>query len=362
MIINVYLDELSRNGVSISCVNLVNELAKSNYTVRLHVYGKVDESLFVDYRVQVISHTHITGMNRMLNVISFYLVKPRKRRYKKQSEIHLAYSFLNIGMKRDFFKARGKHIMMIHGDLLHGYEYYNKGVLKTIFRKNLNFLAASNNVICLTESAKIRALKLINYKLNDVVVIHNIYHLPQQITHKVKRSRSFIKLIYVGRIEKNKGMDLLLDIVQELSKEKTVYCTIVGSGSYEVELKEKIFDQALQNCFIFPGFAKDVIPYLYESDYFVFPSESEGWPTVLMDALSVGCKVIASDIIGNRDVLTYNNKKYGYLVARNAQDFVNVINADFHKSVKFDTFDFLSFNQDQLNRWSDVFKCQKKKK
>ena len=57
---------------------------------------------------------------------------------------------------------------------------------------------------------------------------------------------------------------------------------------------------------IFTGYVKDVRPYYAISNVFVFPSYREGLPNVLLQSGSMNIPAIASDIIGNNEIIKHN--------------------------------------------------------
>jgi glycosyltransferase involved in cell wall biosynthesis len=82
--------------------------------------------------------------------------------------------------------------------------------------------------------------------------------------------------------------------------------TLVGDGELEAELKEAVSDLRLQNV-RFHGRADGAeLRELYRNaDVFVLPSEREGMPLVLLEALAMGLPIVATDIPGNRDVVVH---------------------------------------------------------
>lgn len=64
------------------------------------------------------------------------------------------------------------------------------------------------------------------------------------------------------------------------------------------------------------GFTKDVADYLAISDLFVFPSQKEGIPVCIIEALAMGLPVIASDARGCNDLVI--NNKTGFLLDKDA--------------------------------------------
>lgn len=73
---------------------------------------------------------------------------------------------------------------------------------------------------------------------------------------------------------------------------------IAGAGPLGPELKEKVKDLGLGKNFIFTGFIEDVRPLLSAADVFVLPSFREGFPVSVLEAMTAGKPVIASDIEG----------------------------------------------------------------
>ena len=63
------------------------------------------------------------------------------------------------------------------------------------------------------------------------------------------------------------------------------------------------------------GERKDVFKYLYSSDIFLSTSLYEGLPISILEAMSVGLPILASDVIGNCD--TIENGKSGFLYELN---------------------------------------------
>ena len=79
-------------------------------------------------------------------------------------------------------------------------------------------------------------------------------------------------------------------------------------------MKRKVQSLGLQEKFIFLGqVSKEKLVKLYQdAALFVFPSYHEGLPTALLEAMSCGLPIVATDVRGNRDLIS--NRKNGILV------------------------------------------------
>jgi len=116
-------------------------------------------------------------------------------------------------------------------------------------------------------------------------------------------------ILFVGRIIPTKKVDLLIDAYVQLKTDKKL--VVVGDAPYENSaycqaLKHRASDQILFLGFRYGAILRTIFR---NCSLFVLPSESEGLPVVLLEALSYGCVVLASDIDANLEVL---EGKYGF--------------------------------------------------
>ena len=110
-----------------------------------------------------------------------------------------------------------------------------------------------------------------------------------------------LKLLFIGRAMKAKGVDELLSAVQRLHDEKAnVRFTLVG-GCDEQEYIDKLTKLTEEGVINWVGEKKDVKPYLAECHAVVNPSHHEGMSNVLLEAAASARPVIASDIPGCRE-------------------------------------------------------------
>lgn len=127
--------------------------------------------------------------------------------------------------------------------------------------------------------------------------------------------RDAVVLGLVGSIVHNKGHDLAIEALKIL-KETTQYrsihlCFIGGSvdGHEDVrgELDKRISALGLESNVHWLGHQGDVRPFYAMMDVVVLPSRSEGLPRVLIEGLSAGLPVVATDVGGVSDIVTGNH-------------------------------------------------------
>jgi glycosyltransferase involved in cell wall biosynthesis len=109
------------------------------------------------------------------------------------------------------------------------------------------------------------------------------------------------KFLYVGRVSKEKDLEILADAFLQLHKEnpKTLL-SVVGDGPYLAEMKKKLTPSA-----IFTGFLSgEALTRAYASaDIFVFPSSTDTFGNVILEAQASGLPAIVSDQGGPRELV-----------------------------------------------------------
>jgi glycosyltransferase involved in cell wall biosynthesis len=97
-------------------------------------------------------------------------------------------------------------------------------------------------------------------------------------------------LLYVGRVDPDKGLKFLIDAVADLIRlDKNVHLNIVGVGSERNSLESMVDALAIQPHVSFCGyvpFGPQLLQYYHEADAFVLSSLSEGFPQVVIEAMA----------------------------------------------------------------------------
>lgn len=131
-------------------------------------------------------------------------------------------------------------------------------------------------------------------------------------------------LLVSSRLVKSKNIDVFLQIVAEVRKFcPDVFGVVVGDGPERERLEKLVTYYGIEGHILFTGFKIDVLPYYLASDIFVFPSEYEVLPMVLIEAAASGLPVVGSLIPGNNEVV--REGKTGFLLSGDAKNYAEKI-------------------------------------
>ena len=187
-----------------------------------------------------------------------------------------------------------------------GYDAYlfsvheSKPKLKQQLFKLLTYIALKSSNLYSVTSNSDKKFIIENYKFNNskLILRPNWIDTSYKFTEAGFKNRKN-KLISVGRLELQKNYMFLLDSL----KGTDIEIDIIGSGT----LKNNLIKYAKQNNIklnIFENVPNsELLNILKNYKFFILPSIYEGNPKSLLEAISVGCLVFASNIENNSEII-----------------------------------------------------------
>jgi len=274
------------------------------------------------------------------NKIDHYVIHFRGWWHKKFRLLHMPRIFLNLLTMRKILKMlKGRKIQMVYTNTLyspvgaflsyalnvphlwHAHEFVHLNHNdKFDFGKKLSMSFVnrfSNKIICTSRAHKADLVRYI--KPDKISIVHN------GVAEKPLSRRSFgqeneYRLLMIGSITKNKGhIDALRALKELLGCGVQAKLTIVGNGdeSHVNDLKALQEDCGLASHVFWEGFRENTDEYIRAADVLLLCSRFETFGRVVIDAMSSGCPVIASNNGGTADIiddgvtgLTYDHGDY----------------------------------------------------
>ncbi len=154
-----------------------------------------------------------------------------------------------------------------------------------------------------------------------ITVIHNPSVVKAEVLEKAKApldhpwfgAGQSPVLLAVGRLQAQKDYPTLVQAFAQVRKIRPARLLILGEGKERPMLEALIKRLGLQHEVGLPGFVMNPFAYLARASVFVLSSRWEGLPTVLIEALCCGTRVVSTDCpSGPREIL--KDGEYGPLV------------------------------------------------
>ena len=134
-------------------------------------------------------------------------------------------------------------------------------------------------------------------------------------------------IVYVGRLEKRKGVDWLLKAFAKVVKEMPeVHLIVAGSGVLDAKLHQYVETEEIKNV-SFTGYVsdKEKLRLLQHADLACFPSTyGEGFGIVLLEAMALETPFLAGNNLGYKNVMV-DYGRIGMVDAKSSDDFANRI-------------------------------------
>lgn len=191
------------------------------------------------------------------------------------------------------------------------YEHFITFLIKQNCKEFYGVSEACNNWL---EHFNIKAKSTI-YNSIDMENINNIINdSKSNIRNKYNLTENDILITFAGRLVKEKGILNLMNAVVEINKKySNVYLFIAGEGNLIDEIKKV----KTKNIFVLGKISfEKVIELLKQSDIFCLPSDSEGFPTSVLEAAACKSFVITTKNGGAKELII--NDDYGIIMQSNS--------------------------------------------
>lgn len=299
---NLKEHEVTEEGIEIyrlPCINLLN----GRYPVL-----KFNKSFFRLNKMVKEINPDLIIVNTRFYIHSLYAVRLAKK--VKVRSITIEHGTNHLTVNNKFFDKIGAIFEHLLTSCVKHYckEYYGVSEACNDWLRHFNIKAKSTiyNAIDLDEITSLLERPTENYRKN-----YNI-------------NSDDIVITFTGRLVKEKGILNLIAAVKRINeKNKNVYLFIAGNGILEKEVKKLTDD----NIILLGQITFDkIVALLKESNIFCLPSESEGFPTSVLEAVACKCFVITTERGGAKELIV--NKEFGIIMNSNDSEVIykNLIN------------------------------------
>lgn len=236
---------------------------------------------------------------------------------------HTPQALLSAGMRANYlaafaakFATKTRVVASLHNTLSRSLDkkWFKQALWGRLLRWPTHLVAVSLGVA--DDAAKLLDLDRTSLHViyNPVVTTELHMRASEPADHPWFNDGGAPVIIAVGRLEPQKDYATLIAAFEQLINTGADYrMVILGEGKLRAELEAQIAQLGLTHRVSLPGFVSNPYSCMTAARLLVSSSRWEGLPTVLIEALALGCPVVATDCpSGPREIL--DNGRYGPLV------------------------------------------------
>lgn len=306
-------DDLKLGGKEKIICDLAINYSKQNHNVLVLLLGsdKTIANCFLNKKVKVLFLNYELSFSykfKDLLKIS-YLNKTFTKEYHsffealnqfKPDLIHTHFSYFGWKLTRLYSQKKDvKTIVTIHGNFLPKTSEVNilkKTLIKQLIKHNLKDFNLS-----FVSKELIKDFTYLKRNTNKYRVIENGIDFNNKLTSK--SNKNGLNIIYIASFTPNKNHENLLKAISLLNGKIKIRLTLIGDGMEMERMKNLCTLLKINEIITFTGVVFDVNKYLVNANCAIFPSYSEGLSRAILEKISAGLPLIASDIKSHRNFL-----------------------------------------------------------
>ena len=262
---------------------------------------------------------------------------------------------------------RSKVIVYVGGSIYEG--LHQRGLAKIMALASIllwKIQLRLADMIVVPAKQLIQLSKLTTYTHKVRIAPTRIINTPplEEINYNKEMFRNENIVGYVGRFEIEKGIEALPKIICltcKVKKSVNLKWILIGDGSLRQRIENEIKKLGLTNIVQFTGWVKNPETYMAKMRLLILPSNTEGVPNVILEAMACGTPVLATPVGGIPNII--KDGETGFLLKSNdpkhiAKRIIELLNKpDLLKKVSINAYNYVRENfsyEKTLEAWRKI--------
>lgn len=327
-------------GAEKRIIKIIKHIDKNSYSVTLAVKKNVFSDYIDNANTSVVELPILKNNNLLQKYIKYYRFI---RHYNPNVVVFSQFWLVSFSLPEllaAFLITKGNVYMIVHDEVIQYFKPYKSHIhfgfipgiglerkLERLFQKLLVYF--TKRTFAVSDSVKYALVNLHRYPEKKIKVMwHGVdccKFAPSFTSRSIFRERagipdSDIVIISVSRLDKIKRIDRLIKAFSvEATSKNNIWLIVAGDGPEDGNLKSMIdkYEDDVRKRIKFTGFMEDVEVGMQASDYFVLPSESEGFCNACIQAMSCGLVCISTKCGGPTEYIIDGDN--GFIVENSSE-------------------------------------------
>jgi glycosyltransferase involved in cell wall biosynthesis len=320
-----------KGGIETAAYNTAKKLTEKGHhvvVITTKVFGALNDyekkEGFHIYRYKSVNLVELKGLPQSSHLgVPLKAILNLKKIIKKYEIqiIHAEGRFFPISLISallNFLIFKKKMFISVQGRLKFGL----RSLIEYIFDNTITrfIYSKSSKIICVSLSLKRRLIKFRIHNQNLMIIPNGVdideFSLKRKCPYLDKYLENAIdykKVIFVGRLDLQKGVEYLIRAIPNVINNFTkVHFFILGNGRLEGNLKILVKSIAIEKYVTFIDLIplEDMPKFYSAADIFCLPSIHEGFPLSIVEALSMGLIIVASNTGGIPEAIIEDENGY----------------------------------------------------
>lgn len=329
--IALYIPSMNGGGAERVMLTLANGLAEKGIEVDL-VLNKAQGPYLKDLSNNVnIIELKASRAIKSIIPLALYIRK------HKPDTILSAMNYINIItlVSRTLSRANTKVAISEHDNLSASIKNQNRPLFNFILKKIMSIMyRRADTIIAVSDGVAEDLSQQLNISRETIITIYNpivTKNLLKEIKHAEDKPHSWFAnktspvLISVGRLTRQKGLDVLIHSLPKVLNHVDCRLVILGEGSLESDLRKTIKELNLEKNVDLVGFVDNPYSWMLNSDLFILPSRHEGFGNVIVEAMACGTPIISTDCPSGPSEILEDGKWGDLIPVGNVEELSNAI-------------------------------------